>query len=47
MMMNLNLQTRNSAISELAFNVSAVHFVSFNTVPHLDRPERRSAITYS
>jgi broad specificity phosphatase PhoE len=47
MMMNLNLQTRNSAISELAFNASAVHFVSFNTVPHLDRPERRSAITYS
>jgi len=47
MMMNLNLQTRNSAISELAFNASAVHFVSFNTVPHLDRPERRSSITYS
>jgi broad specificity phosphatase PhoE len=47
MMMNLNLQTRNSAISELAFNARAVHFVSFNTVPHLDRAERRAAITYS
>ncbi|MDX1374194.1 MAG: histidine phosphatase family protein [Burkholderiales bacterium] len=47
MMMNLNLQTRNSAISELAFNSRAVHFVSFNGVPHLDRPERRAAITYS
>lgn len=47
MMMNLNLQTRNSAISELAFNAQAVHFVSFNGVPHLDRPDRRVAITYS
>jgi broad specificity phosphatase PhoE len=47
MMMNLNLQTRNAAISELAFNASSVHFVSFNGVPHLDRPERRAAITYS
>jgi len=47
MMMNLNLQTRNAAISELAFNARAVHFVSFNGVPHLDRPERRAAITYS
>lgn len=47
MMMNLNLQTRNSAISELAFNARTVHFVSFNTVPHLDRPGRREAITYS
>ncbi len=46
-MMNLNLQTRNSAISELAFNARAVHFVSFNGVPHLDRPERRASITYS
>jgi len=47
MMMNLNLQTRNASISELAFNARAVHFVSFNTVPHLDRAERRAAITYS
>jgi broad specificity phosphatase PhoE len=47
MMINLNLQTRNSAISELAFNADTVHFVSFNTVPHLDRPGRREAMTYS
>ncbi|KPK06337.1 MAG: hypothetical protein AMJ64_09390 [Betaproteobacteria bacterium SG8_39] len=47
MMMNLNLQTRNAAISELAFNAHSVHFISFNGVPHLDRPERRAAITYS
>lgn len=47
MMMNLNLQARNSAISELAFNARTVQLVSFNTVPHLDLPERRTAITYS
>ena len=47
MVMNLNLQTRNSAISELAFNARTVHFVSFNTIPHLDRPGRRDAITYA
>jgi broad specificity phosphatase PhoE len=46
-MMNLNLQARNSAISELAFNSRTVHFVSFNTVPHLDRPGRREAMTYA
>jgi len=45
--MDLNLQTRNCAISELAFNVRTVHFVSFNTIPHLDRAGRREAITYS
>jgi len=47
MMMNLNLQMRNSAIVELAFNARTVHFVSFNGVPHLEHPERRAAITYS
>ena len=47
MMMNLNLQMRNSAIGELAFNAHTVHFVSFNGVPHLDHPDRRTAITYS
>jgi len=46
-MMNLNLQARNSAISELGFNARTVHFLSFNTVPHLDRRGRREAITYS
>ncbi len=44
---DLNLQARNASVSELAFNERAVHCVSFNTIPHLDRPGRRDAITYS
>jgi len=46
-MVDLNLQARNSGISELRFNERAVRCVSFNTVPHLDLPGRRDAITYS
>jgi broad specificity phosphatase PhoE len=46
-MVDLNLQTRNSGVSELVFNEHAVRLVSFNAVPHLDRPGRRDAITYS
>ena len=46
-MIDLNLQARNSGISELRFNEKVVHLVSFNNVPHLDRPGRSDAITYS
>ena len=46
-MIDLNLQARNSGVSELRFNERALHLVSFNNVPHLDRPERSEAITYS
>lgn len=44
---DLNLQTRNTGISELQAGASKIHFVSFNNVPHLDRPERAGALTYS
>jgi len=44
---DLNLQARNSSVSELRFNERALHLVSFNNVPHLDRPGRSDAITYS
>jgi broad specificity phosphatase PhoE len=44
---DLNLQARNSGVSEVRFNERAVHLVSFNNVPHLDRPGRSDAITYS
>lgn len=47
MMVDLNLQTRNAGISEFRFNERAFHFVSFNNVPHLDRPGRLHAVTYS
>ena len=44
---DLNLQARNTGISELQTGASRIHCVSFNSVPHLDRPERIAALTYS
>jgi broad specificity phosphatase PhoE len=44
---DLNLQTRNTGISELQAGASRIHCVSFNNVPHLDRPDRNGALTYS
>ena len=44
---DLNLQTRNTGLSELRAGARRAHCVSFNAVPHLERPERREAITYS
>jgi broad specificity phosphatase PhoE len=44
---DLNLQTRNTGITELQAGASRIHCVSFNNVPHLDRPDRTDALTYS
>jgi broad specificity phosphatase PhoE len=44
---DLNLQTRNTGISELQAGSRRIHCVSFNNVPHLDRPDRAGALTYS
>lgn len=44
---DLNLQTRNTGITELQAGANRVHCVSFNNVPHLDRPDRAGALTYS
>ena len=44
---DLNLQTRNTGITELQAGTSRIHCVSFNNVPHLDRPDRAGALTYS
>jgi broad specificity phosphatase PhoE len=44
---DLNLQTRNTGISELQAGANRIHCVSFNNVPHLDRPDRNGALTYS
>ena len=46
-MVDLNLQARNSGVSELRFNERSLHVVSFNNVPHLDRPGRSGSVTYS
>ena len=43
---DLNLQTRNTGITELQAGASRIHCVSFNNVPHLDRPDRAGALTY-
>jgi broad specificity phosphatase PhoE len=44
---DLNLQTRNTGISELRFNARSIHCVSFNAIPHLDRPDRPGSLTYA
>ena len=44
---DLNLQARNTGITELQSGASRIHCVSFNNVPHLDRPDRAGALTYS
>lgn len=44
---DLNLQTRNTGITELAAGANRIHCISFNNVPHLDRPDRAGALTYS
>ena len=46
-MVELNLQARNTGVSEFRAGAKVVHCVSFNNVPHLDRPGRRESITYS
>ncbi|PRB79414.1 histidine phosphatase family protein [Pseudomonas sp. MYb185] len=46
-MVELNLQTRNTALTHCRFNSRAMRLSSFNNVPHLDRPDRQSMITYT
>ncbi len=43
----LNLQFRNSGYCEIFFSQRSMRLVSMNCVPHLDRSDRRDAITYS
>ncbi|MFO1395210.1 MAG: histidine phosphatase family protein [Steroidobacteraceae bacterium] len=44
---NLNLQTRNTGVTELIVGRSARRLVSFNAVPHLERADRAAAVTHS
>jgi broad specificity phosphatase PhoE len=44
---DLNLQTRNTGITELRAGGRAIQCVSFNNIPHLDRPDRAGAMTYA
>jgi broad specificity phosphatase PhoE len=43
----LNLQTRNTGITEMARGRSVQRVVAFNAVPHLERPDREHAVTHS
>lgn len=43
----LNLQFRNSGFCEIFFSPRSKRLISFNCVPHLERGDRREAITYS
>jgi broad specificity phosphatase PhoE len=43
----LNLQARNTGITELVAGRSATRLVAFNSIPHLARPDRLHAQTYS
>jgi len=43
----LNLQYRNAAFCEIFVSPRSMRLVSFNCIPHLDRPDRADAITYS
>ena len=43
----LNLQTRNTGVTEVACGRTASRLVVFNAVPHLERLDRAHAITHS
>jgi len=46
-MVNLNLQTRNTAVSHCYFNADGFQLSQFNELPHLNNLERQQHITYS
>lgn len=43
----LNLRLRNSALSEFVMTPKRHALLSFNTLPHLDHPERAGWVTYA
>lgn len=44
---DLNLQVRNSSITQFFYNETNLRFASFNGVAHLERDDRIHAVTYS
>lgn len=45
-LIELNLRMHNSAVSEFAFTPKRHALAGYNTLPHLDRPERADWVTY-
>ena len=43
----LNLQTRNTGITEMIRGRSVARLVAFNSIPHLEQPDRAHAVTHS
>jgi broad specificity phosphatase PhoE len=43
----LNMRIRNSALTEFAFTPKRHMLVTYNTVPHLDHPDRLGWVTYA
>lgn len=43
----LNLQFRNTGVCELIAGTRTLRLLSYNNVPHLETPERRSSITFA
>ena len=43
----LNLRIRNSSVTEFAFNPKRHMLVTYNTLPHLNRPEHAGWVTYA
>lgn len=43
----LNMQMRNSAVSQLLFGPRGLSLVGYNHLPHLDAPERAPWVTYT
>jgi len=43
----LNLQTRNTGVTEMVRGRSIARVVAFNAVPHLEQPDRAQAVTHS
>ena len=46
-LIELNMQLRNSAITQFTFTPKRHSRVSYNHLPHLDRPERADWVTYT
>jgi broad specificity phosphatase PhoE len=47
MMMTLNLQIKNTAMTKFVFNGTKRFLHEFNATPHLDTPERADMLSYS
>jgi hypothetical protein len=43
----LNQQVRNTSVTELLIGARVARLISFNAVPHLERADRRHALTYT